>query len=209
MAMFRMQRVYGKDAGKLPKGYTGSFRFFRGESPLSRCDANRWCMKPTEFIPLNDDETNRFTLRPKRRVLPFTWIIENTRGRLCGSLKRKLMGKTSWRIRGADHREIGRFRNRYNARFWPFRLIERFLGVRPDGYEIVMNGQIVARMERENRPENTSEKKPKGLRGLIGRAFRGKDWVIREEADAEGRIDYRLLLSGALLLESLSRDDSV
>jgi hypothetical protein len=208
MFMFRMQRIYGRDAGGLPKGYTGSYRFFRDDFPLSQCHFSRWCTKPSEFIPLSDNEADRFILRPKRLLMPFTWIVEDCRGELCGSLKRKLTGKTSWQIRDANSREIGRFRGRYNPRFWLFRIIDWFLGNRPDGYQIIVKGKVVARMERESRPENPSPIKQKGIRRLVGKVLRGKDWVIREEADAECLIDYRLLLSGALLLESISRDVS-
>jgi hypothetical protein len=208
MSMFRMQRIYGKDMGELPKGYTGSYRFFRDEVPFSQCHINRWCMKPTEFISMNDNETDRFTLRPRRRLMPFTWIVEDCRGQVCGSLKRKLLGKTSWIVRDTHSREIGRFRDRYNPRFRLFRIGDWFFGIRPDGYEIIADGKIVARMERENRPEDPQQNKPKGIRGLVGRVLRGKDWVIREEVSAACRLDYRLLLSGAILLESISRDVS-
>jgi hypothetical protein len=203
-----MQRIYGEDAGDLPTGYTGSYRFSRDDFPLSQCHCNRWCTKPTEFIPLGDNETDRFVLRPNRLLMPFTWIVEDCRGQLCGSLERKLLGKTSWRIRDANSFEIGRFRARYNPRFWLFRIIDWFLGNRPDGYEIIVKGKVVTRMERESRPENPSPNKQKGIRRLVGKVLRGKDWVIREEADAECWIDYRLLLSGALLLENISRDVS-
>jgi hypothetical protein len=56
--MFRMQRIYGEDAGDLPTGYIGSYRFSRDDFPLSQCHCNRWCTKPTEFIPLSDNETD-------------------------------------------------------------------------------------------------------------------------------------------------------
>jgi hypothetical protein len=203
-----MQRINGKDAGNRPKGSIGSYRFYRDEVPLSQCHVNRWCTKPTEFISLSDNEDSKFILRPKRLLMPFTWIVEDCRGQLCGSLKRRLIGKTSWRIRNAHSQEIGRFRDRYNPRFWLFRIFDCLFGNRPDGYEIIGNGSIVARMERENRLENPSPEKQGGIRGFVGKVLKEKDWVIREQANAEGRIDYRLLLAGAVLLVNISQDIS-
>jgi hypothetical protein len=63
-------------------------------------------------------------------------------------------------------------------------------------------------MEREKRLEENPGKEQKGFRGLVDRVLKSKDWVIREWADAECLIDYRLLLSGAVLLENISRDTS-
>lgn len=208
MPIFRMQRITGQEEGGRPKGYLGSYRFFRDEAPFCQCHVSRWCSKPTEFVPLNDLEAVKFILRPKRRLMNFTWVVENGQGVLQGSLERRLLGKTEWRIRDANSKEVGRFRARYNPRFWLFRLGDAFFGHRPDGYEIIEHGNLVARMEREKRLEENPGKEQKGFRGLVDRVLKSKDWVIRERADAECLIDYRLLLSGAVLLENISRDTS-
>ncbi len=169
-------------------------------------------MKPCEFQSLDDNRSSGFVLRPGRSIMPFTWIVEEPGSRQrYGTLKRKVLGKVDWKLHDAKDRQVAVFKGQYKRRFWLIRLIDVFMGGSlPYRYDIISNGKILAAMDREERPDsNTKAKEKKGLIAkLINRVLVDKDWVIREADGKEGKLDHRLVLSGAILLDQISRDVS-
>lgn len=208
MSVYRVQRLSRREAGERPKGYTRSYRFYEEDKPLYQGHCNRWCTKPCEFDAANHSASTGFALEPTRNVMPTTWqVVEGGNRRLIGSLRRKILGRVDWHIRGADGKKLGVFRGRHDPRFWLFRLGDFFFsGDLADVYEILADHKPVAMMERENSITQSSEGPKSGIARVIGAVLPAMDWVIREEGGSEGRIDHRLLLAGVVLLDGISRD---
>lgn len=168
-------------------------------------------MKECEFEPLDNAQATSFILKPSRRFMPFTWIVEEKDGGTrCGTLVRKLFGKVDWKIMDAQGQPIAIFKGFYERRFWLIRFIGFFIGDNlPYRYEVLSNGSTLATMERELRPQEPNSESKKGFFSkMVNKILVEKDWVIREEAGREGQVDHRLLISGVVLLDQISRDIS-
>jgi len=206
--MFRIQDIRPAERGRLPKGYSGTYQILEDETPLYIGHVARYLMKPSEFTGVEEGSGHPFRLRPSRRVMPMIWVVADMdSGKEIGRLKRKVFGKTAWRIFDGNAHEIGRILGIYRPMGFVFRFFDAIFGSQPDSYQVVSNGSLIAKVQREERPK--SEEKPKrGFAGLVRKFLVDKDWVIREQNGAKRRIDHRLLISGVLLLERVSRDVS-
>jgi hypothetical protein len=210
MSVLRIQRLSSREAGGRPKGYISSYRFLRDDVPIYQCHAYRSCMKPSEFTSLDGRQQAGFVLKPSRQILPTTWIVEEKSGRLRhGTLKRKLFGKVDWKLRDAEGRQLAVFVGFYERRFWLIRFIDFFMGSNfPYRYELISNGETLATMGKEQRPDSGPVQNKRIFAKLLGKALVNMDWVVRDTNDNEGRVDHRLILSGAVLLNQVNRDIS-
>lgn len=142
--------------------------------------------------------------------MPMAWIVEEKGSRLRhGTLKRKLFGKVDWKLYDTKGRQLAVFMGFYKRHFWLIRFIDFFMGSNlPYRYELVSNGETLASMEKKHRPDSDPARKKGILARFLGRILVNMDWVIKEADGKEGRLDHRLILSGAVLLNLISRDIS-
>lgn len=210
MSVFRVQQLSSSEAGERPKGYHNSYRFLRDDVPIYQGHAYHSCMKPCEFYSLDERRGSGFVLKPSRPFIPMTWIVEEKGSRLChGTLKRKLFGKVDWKVYDTKGRQLAVIKGFYKRRFRLIRFIDFFMsGNLPYRYELVSHGETLATMEREHRPDSDPIRKKGILAKFLGRILVNMDWVIKETDTKEGLLNHRLILSGAVLLDLISRDIS-
>jgi len=210
MSVLKIEDVPAHAAGARPADCHRTYRCHTDDHPVYLAHIPRNCMKPATFVALEAARTGDFVLEPTRRWIPMTWqVIDTSSGHRIGSLKRQVFGKIDWHVRDARDRPCGQFVGHYNPRHWLLRLGDvLFSSTRPDGYRIVINGTVAARMEQERRPAAADAPPKTGLRKWLGKILVDMDWVIRKIEGHDNTIDPRLLFAGVVLLELISRDTS-
>lgn len=180
------------------KGYERTYFFYDEEGKLRwSCDVYGECIKAPTIYKCATEKNKNFKMAAKRKLLNFTYFLEDEQGSRFAAITRKGTG-FRWKILGENNQEIARIidpANRAEA------FSRELFTAQPDSYAVVLDKNLIATIQNEK----LSKKIPQTPRNIIGKFFEKiiapVGLTLRLELNHLATFDTRILIAGMTLLQ--------
>ena len=161
------------------------------------CDVFGSCISaPTVFEPRADGR-DRFTMTAKGKFMNATYFLDDDGGQRFATITRKGIG-FRWKILDSSDNEISRV---VDPASWKEAMVRDVFGGLPDGFAVIQQDSLVARIAKEDLVEDAKTKPKNKLGKFLDKVFTSRAMTLRIEEEQSPVLDLRALVAVMTLLQ--------